>query len=411
MKRMVTLNFRLRRRGAVIVLTAISIVTLLLCASLAVDVGYICALTAEQQNTADAGSLAGAIALQQEDSESARRRALNIIARNQKSQGFLSLRDQIVEIGIWDSVSQIFTALDPTEWGNGFAVRVRAARNGVPLFFARLIGRNTTDVWREAVAVGSRPCGGIWGLNGVRVPGNVRTDSYNSTKESYDEFTAGDEGDICSGRGIRVNGSIDINGDAMAGFGYEVDTSGQPIITGITTATLTQSVEPPPYDFGDVEFVNDNATIETTDLGYEPFSSGWNVDIGSYDNLTLAPGTYFFDSVTFNAAATLTVTGPTTIYMTGDFNATGDGTINTTKNPADLTIISVGSAVNVSGSVDFYGSILAPKADVSIGGTADFYGALVGGVVKMHGDFQFHVDESLPLAQPWFDPPPVMLVR
>jgi len=164
MKRMVNLNFRLRRRGAVVVLTAISIVTLLICASLAVDVGYICALTAEQQNTADAGSLAGAIALQQEDSEGARERALKIIARNQKSQGFLSLKDQIVEIGIWDSVSQTFTALDQTEWGNGFAVRVRAARNEAPLFFARLIGHHTTDVWRDAVAVGSRSCGGIWGL-------------------------------------------------------------------------------------------------------------------------------------------------------------------------------------------------------------------------------------------------------
>ena len=39
-----------RRRGVVIVPVTICLVTLFLCAALAVDVGYICALTTEQQN-------------------------------------------------------------------------------------------------------------------------------------------------------------------------------------------------------------------------------------------------------------------------------------------------------------------------------------------------------------------------
>ena len=410
MKRMVNLGSSLRRRGAVVVLTAISIVTLLICASLAIDVGYICALTAEQQNTADAGSLSGAIALQQGDSMSARERALDIIARNQKAQGFLSLRDQIVEIGTWDSISQRFTPLDPMDWGSAFAVRVRAARNDAPLFFARLIGHHTTDVWREAVAVGSRSCEGIWGLNGVRVPGNVVTDSYISSDGPYDPITARDNGDVCSGRDIRVMGSYDINGNLMAGFGYSVDERGDAgNITGITTST-TSGVEAPPVDLEDAKYNNDNGTIGLTDDGNSPFSSGMNLRIGSHDNLTLAHGTYFFESMTFRAAASLTVTGPTTIYLTGDMDITGEGTINTPKNPADLTIISTGSTVVMTGSVEFYGSILAPFADVRLGGTSDYYGAIVGGTVTMFGDFQFHVDESLPLTK-LFDPPPVMLVK
>lgn len=410
MKRTVTVNSPLRRRGVVVVLTAISIVTLLICASLAIDVGYICALTAEQQNTADAGSLSGAIALQQGDSMSARERALDIIARNQKSQGFLSLRDQIVEIGSWDSVSQRFTPLDPMDWGSAFAVRVRAARNDAPLFFARLMGHHTTDVWREAVAVGSRSCEGIWGLNGVRVPGNVVTDSYISPDGPYDAITARDNGDVCSGRDIRVMGSYDINGDMMAGFGYSVDErGGAGNITGLTTST-TSGVEAPPVDLEDAKYNNDNGTIGLTDDGNSPFSSGLNLGIGSHDNLTLAPGTYFFESMTFRAAASLTVTGPTTIYLTGNLDITGEGTINTPKDPADLTIISAGSAVVMTGSVEFYGSILAPFADVRLGGTSDYYGAIVGGTVTMFGDFQFHVDESLPLTK-LFDPPPVMLVK
>ena len=54
---------------------------------------------------------------------------------------------------------------------------------------------------------------------------------------------------------------------------------------------------------------------------------------------------------------------------------------------------------------------MAPEAEVAIGGTADCYGALIGKTVKMHGDFQFHVDESLPLAKPWYTPPPPFLVQ
>jgi hypothetical protein len=41
-----------RRRGAVVVITSVSLVTLLLFGALAVDVGYIAALTAEMQSTA-----------------------------------------------------------------------------------------------------------------------------------------------------------------------------------------------------------------------------------------------------------------------------------------------------------------------------------------------------------------------
>ncbi len=222
---------------------------------------------------------------------------------------------------------------------------------------------------------------------------------------------AGENGDVCSGRGIRVMGSIEIHGDAMAGLGYAIESSGGPIISGVTTATLDGTgLTPPAVDFGDVDVNNDNATIGLTDGGISPFTSGLNISIQASDNLTLAPGTYLLDSMTFSSDASLTVTGPTTIYMTGDFDATGDGTINSTNNPADLTIMSTGSIIKVTGSVAFYGSILAPNADVSIGGTADFYGALIGKTVKMHGDFQFHVDESLPLAQPWYEPPPPFLV-
>ena len=49
------------------------------------------------------------------------------------------------------------------------------------------------------------------------------------------------------------------------------------------------------------------------------------------------------------------------------------------------------------GGVSFYGSILAPYADVQLAGTAEYFGAVIGLTVRISGDFEFHVDESSPL--------------
>lgn len=410
MKRLASRDHSTRRRGAVVVFVTVSLVTLFIFAALAVDVGYICALTAEQQNTADAGALAGANLLQEGETYGVDDYVRRLIGKNQKPQGYLSLEDQLIEIGIWNSVTNEFTAYPPELWDRAFAVRVRAARNQAPLFFAGVMGKTETDVWREAVAVGSKPCGGIWGLEGVEVPGNVITDSYNSTEGPFDAVTAYDNGDICSGREIRVNGSVDINGDAMAGLGYYVDVRGAPIITGISSATI-DGVPAPPMDFGDVAVSNDNHTIPHTDGGTDPFTSGNNLYISSYDTLTLPPGEYYLDSFTMEADSGLKLTGPTTFYVTGDIKISGASLVNTLKDPNDFTIISSGENLDIHGTADFFGQVLAPYAEVRIGGTADWYGAVIGQTVKMHGDFNFHVDESVPFAKPWYELPPPMLVH
>ena len=55
--------------------------------------------------------------------------------------------------------------------------------------------------------------------------------------------------------------------------------------------------------------------------------------------------------------------------------------------------------MQLTGQADFYGSIYAPNATVLMAGGADYYGALVGRVIDFGGNFYFHLDESLPLAQ------------
>ncbi len=350
------------RRGAVVVLVAISMVTLLVCASLAIDVGYICALTTEQQNNADAGALAGAGALYDGDLLTPKENVYAILATNQKRQGYLSLEDQVVEIGWWHPVDNVFTALpDPGDWSTrGYAVRVRAYRSDAPLFFARIMGRYSTTVWREAVTVGSDKCEGIWGVEGVRIPGNVYTDSYDSTVGLYDPAVAGEEGDVCSGRGIDGMGSVEVHGDMMTGLGYWPTLAGkaaeETFPTGITTSAIDGMVGP---------------LVEVP----EGIVSSGDLVMKAFDNLDLVPGTYLYDSITLRAGASITISGPTTIYVASlsqvegslaidindsDLTATGRGFINTTQNPHNLTIIIMGDEAILNGTEAFYGTVIAP---------------------------------------------------
>lgn len=402
-----------RRRGAVVVLVAASLATLLVFASFAVDVGYICALTSEAQDNADAGSLAGASALHQGKYDSYQDRTLDLLSQNQKYQGYDSLGDQIVEVGRWDRYTRSFTTLDPTLARKANAVRVRAVRADADLFFASIIGHTSTDVSREAIAMVSPTCGGVWGIDEVFVPGNVLVDSYDSTEGTYSTGSAYENGDVCSTGPLRVAGSIEIHGDTL---GAPVEVSGgKATITGYID-DLSSPVELPPIEFGDVATTNDNNTIGLTDLGNDPFPSApLELYIKANDNLTLQSGTYYFNSVGFEAAkgtkveGSITVTGPTTIYVAGDIGLNAQGTFNTTTNPHDLTIYVAGDYVNITGGAAFYGSIYAPDAKALLAGNADMYGALIANEVQMTGNFGFHVDESLPIVHTLKSPP--MLVK
>lgn len=403
-----------RRRAAVAVMTGVTLIVLLVFASFAVDLGFIRAVCGEMQHTADTAALAGGSALRETDvadQDVVKSRAMEMIEWMQKTQGFSDLGSQTIEVGKWDSVAHTFTPLEPGEHAP-FAVRVKSIRKKTPYFFAAVIGHYSTDVDRDAVVAGSGKCGGIWGLRGVRVNGSVVTDSYRSEDGAYSDLTAGDNGDICSGRNVTISGGAEINGDVMNGFGYTTTVNGSSAeISGFTTSN-SGPVTGPAVDFGDVVYSNDNATIGLTDGGRNPFGAGGgaNMSIRANDNLTLEAGEYYLDSLTMRSGATITLKGPTTFYVRGNIDASGAGFVNVTADPKNLSIVSTGATVDFGGTFDFYGSILAPSADVTLRGDAQWYGAVIGGTVWIHGNGEFHVDESLPEVD-FFDPPMPTLVE
>jgi hypothetical protein len=386
-------------------------ITILIFGALAIDVGHICAVAGEMQHTADGASLAGASAIRDENPGEVQARALEIISAMQKSQGFHSLEDQVIEVGTWNSITGEFTPLAESGATRPFAVRVVSHRSETQYFFAPIIGHYSADVFREAVALGSGPCTGVWGLEGLKA-GSIRTDSYDATDGPYDPATAGEDGDLCSGAELTIQGSYELHGDAMAGFGHEVTVNGgSGMMTGLTSSNYLD-ITPPEVDFGNVTTANDNPTIGPTDGGSSPWKGdGYHLNVTGNETLTLGAGTYYFDSIKLSGGAAVILTGPTKIYVSGTIDATGGTFVNEGKTPGDFEIICSGPDVKISGGTGFFGSILAPYADVKLSGNdTGFYGGLVGKTVTMIGDVSIHVDESLPIND-LFAPPQPSLVR
>lgn len=406
MKQQFILRIPHQRRGVTAALVAIMLPVLLGVAALTVDIGSVYVVRAQMQDIADAGALAGASALRDQDHDSLYSRADDVIARNKEAFGFSSLSRTIV-VGRWDPTTLTFTPTSAEEIISANAVRVQAVRPDSPLFFAGVMNKHYTSIDREAIAMVRPSCAGLWGLDDVTVPGSVSIDSYDSTDGAYSAGSAEADGDVCSNGPITVQGSATINGDVLSASGDVTIVGGSATITGIHE----QQIEPilaPVIDFGDALANNNNDTIGLTDAGTDPLDNTNVSTPGFYDlilndseNLTLAPGTYIFDDLILKSHSSLTLTGPTTIYLDDDLDIAGSAVFNTTQNPADLMIIVDGdvdgSTIELSGNSEFYGAILAPNSTIKLSGTADFYGNIIGGTVDFKGNFGFHVDKSLSL--------------
>lgn len=373
------------------VTTLVIMFVLLGFAALTVDAGFMFNIRANAQDSADSAALAAATALIEEANDEVESRAF---ARHELNRWPHPVNSNLeVQIGKWDTVNQTFTpADDPSE---AYAVRVVDRRPIVPLMFARIFGRGSTSIAAEAVALGSRPCEGVWGLEGVRIPGSVVIDSYDSTEGLYSPGTAGSNGDVCSGRDIVVSGNAEINGDTMPAFGYATDVNGNAVeITGTTSVSHegTPSID---VDLDDVHLSNDNHLIGLTDGGRSPFRGGYNLTLASNATLDLPPGEYLFDSIRMASGSTIRITGETAIYVEGEIAIHGTGFVNVTEDPTMLTVYSAGDRAVMAGSADFYGALIAPNADAEFQGTSDYYGMVIAGTLTIRGDFTMHIDETL----------------
>jgi hypothetical protein len=205
--------------------------------------------------------------------------------------------------------------------------------------------------------------------------------------------SGGEKGSIASNGNIYLGGNSSIHGDARPGVGMSVDNPSK--VSG-NSDPLTKPLYFPNGNAGSAATVNDNGNIPGGFL-----SKGGALTLKAGEKLTLPGGTYYLSSLNMGGGSTLTFTGLTTVYCTGNFVMNGHA--STSQNlPKNLRIVMVSPSNNTSagklsiGSGNaLYAHIYAPQSPVNLTGSGDFYGAMVGESIDMSGTSAIHFDTAL----------------
>jgi len=353
---------------------------------------------AQLQNAADAAALAGAQRLYS-NLQTIRRAAKDVAASNAAAQHPVVLRSaqgEDVEIGHWDEATATFTPMAKIDDQTN-AVRVTCRLNAdrkssVDLFFAPVIGVRTTDMMTEAIARADViECGRFVGLDYVDVASGY-VDSYDSRLGTYDSQMPSDDGHVCSDGQIRVQNAT-VSGNASPGEGYNVFLQGGGGVSGSTESHVGDT-EAPPVSPGNAAVVNDNDAIP-----HRYWDGRGNLTIPQSQSADFPGGTLYVEgSLKLNGE--LRINGPTVIYVEGHVSIQGQGLVNQTQLPKNLTLLPLGlkkpAKVEVQGTSDFYGTIYAPTCSVKLAGGADFFGAILGESLDLSTNGGVHYDAALP---------------
>jgi Flp pilus assembly protein TadG len=136
------------RRGKIVVMTAFLMTMLLAMVAFGVDVGYIAVARTEMQICTDAAALAGAGELVN-GVDTARAEALEYLAKNKVAGQTLATSNAHIEFGTWTDTTKTFTVGGSTPNG----IRINTTLNSVPLFFGKVLNKNSFNVSAQSVAV------------------------------------------------------------------------------------------------------------------------------------------------------------------------------------------------------------------------------------------------------------------
>ncbi len=155
-----------KRRGNIIVLSAILMIVMMAMCAFAIDVGYICIMRAELQRAVDSAALAGAAELQYGVAE-AQDKAREYLVRNpvgsstsvisetwnlaEAMEDFEENHEEglTLEAGSWNPTTRQFTQSESLP----SSLRVAMEYNNLPFFFGKVLGQDTFTVRGESVAM------------------------------------------------------------------------------------------------------------------------------------------------------------------------------------------------------------------------------------------------------------------
>lgn len=382
-----------RRSGIGLTFFAVMLMILMAFVALGVDAGMFFTQQAELQVAATSAAAGAAIDLPDGASATALRLAT---ANMPVDQHGAVLAGSDVVTGHWNSSSRTFAA-------NGTplnSVRIstrKSAANGNPVrwLVGQALGRQAIEISASATAalLPELP-GGISATGSIDMSGNASIDSYDASQGPYDPATAGQEGDIVADGTISLGGSSTVKGDVK---GASVSAGGNATVTGSMGSTR-RPVDLPSVDTSVVETDNDNASLPLYEQGNStgsPLDADRNFSLSGGVDYEIPPGNYYFNDFSLSGQSSITISGPTNIYLTGDLDTSGGDVLNSSQNPSDLRILMTGGSAVINASIDTYLLLYAPDSDVTVSGSGEVFGAIVGNNVEFSGTGDVHFDVSL----------------
>jgi hypothetical protein len=296
-----------------------------------------------------------------------------------------------IAAGTMGQGSFVASVIPPYAGPAQYTIRSVGTVNGMSRGVERVVVQNVDNV-------------GFFATNSVSLSGSGFIDSYNSAAGTYASQVgpsgyASSTGNVASNGGISLSGSAKIHGNASPGPGYSV-TGNVGSVTGSTSPETTPYVlapyvysppiPPGPAFAGSKTFTAGSYRYSTfTVPGGKSVTFQGHVILYVDGNFTMSGSGYG----TLAAGATLEI-----YHGTGTFTVSGGGLLNTDQKPHNLSIHSATtSAVTVSGSAAFYGSLYAPSAPLTSSGGSGLYGSAKAKTITITGGSE-HFDSSLSAA-------------
>jgi Flp pilus assembly protein TadG len=419
--------------GAIALVMALALVALLGMAALVVDYGYMAVVQDELKKAAEAGALAGALALPPASNpnwSAGQSAAENIVTENYAAGQ--QLTDAQVEGGYWNLSSKSFDA-DTNKTPSSSevaAIRVVVAKS-VQLSFAPILpGINSTKNLSGTAVAMVKPTTSVTGGWGILEIGNgdVSISGAVANKGSVGvngngKVTVSGSGSIdgnlyVNGNGnVTLSGSTHVDGSVWDQGSGKFTMSGSAAVKGVAylddavTQSYGWSTSINGHDYqggsgfqpGDISSNASGASAAQTaaqgaNTAYNNFSALTATVGPSKVNSSHAPvsitGSTATNSVnvvdltrlTLGGDASLTLTAPADGYfvikVSGNFSISGSAEVKLAGGiPYEhVTFVNTGTkTATLEGSAKIKGNILSPNGAISLSGNAEYYGSLVGG--------------------------------
>ncbi len=238
----------------------------------------------------------------------------------------------------------------------------------------------------------------MFAKSGIVIDRDACTDSYNSDSGSYADTRLDSLGSVGSNGTILTSKDVTFGGDVSVATPGGLTFGVNNVVNGDTTSTADSvDVDIIPDTEYDWALANNTAPGGLSGSNYN-FDSGTKALVaGSYANITLTSGVYFFSSISLGQGSTVSLApGATvTIYVTGDIVLKQASSINSSGRPIDLLIYSKGSRLQFDQGNTFNGAFYGPDAHIQYDQTTQVFGALLGNTIKLDKAACFHFDRDL----------------